>query len=477
MTPDRSLLKRIPAVDALLRAWAERTATVALSPPVRVALIREELDATRRGYLAGELGPEALAMDALIERLQARAAALPSPPLRRVINATGILIHTNLGRSPLSATAQQAVSRIQGGYCNLELDLTSGRRTSRLGRVRDLLRRVTGASDALAVNNNAAAVFLALHVLAARREVIVSRGELVEIGGSFRLPDIMAAGGVALREVGTTNRTRLADYEEAIGPQTAMLLKVHPSNFQISGYTQEVSTADLAGLAKRHDLVMMEDLGSGALDQHPGDFLRREPRVQAALAAGAGLVCFSGDKLLGGPQAGILLGDAAHIGPLRAHPLARVVRLDKLHLAALEATLLDYLAGEEELTRIPLYRMMRRGREELRRMGAELLARVQGVVGPWWNVRLVDTAAAAGGGSLPGETLPSVGLELSCTGGSTDALARHLRAGDPAIMGRIEQDRLVLDLRSLLEEDWTALGDLLAERLPAFEREAAGGKG
>jgi L-seryl-tRNA(Ser) seleniumtransferase len=468
MEPDRSLLKRIPSVDALLKEPGIEGLGDRYAPGTVVALIREELDDLRRALLAGGLAEAELEPGVVASHVVARAEHLPSPPLRRVINATGILIHTNLGRAPLSAGAQRAVAAIQGGYCNLEMDLGTGKRTSRLERVRDLLRRVTGAEEALAVNNNAAAIFLALHVLAAGREVIVSRGELVEIGGSFRLPDVMAASGARLREVGTTNRTRIEDYRRAIGEQTAMVLKVHPSNFAITGYTEAAATADLAELAHRHGLVMMEDIGSGALDQHPREFLREEPRVQESLRAGADLVCFSGDKLLGGPQAGVLLGGRELIERLRTHPLARVVRLDKLHLAALEATLLEYLAGAPGLERVPLYRLMRRDPQELRRLGADWIAAVSPSLPAGWRLELIDTRAAAGGGSLPGETLASVGVAIDSPGPSADALARHLREGDPAIVGRIEQERLILDLRSLLEEDWETLSAELAGRLDSL---------
>ncbi len=468
MEPNRSLLRSIPSVDALLKEPSVERLGERLAPGTVVALIREELDEVRRAALAGGLPEGALARSAVAARVAERAARLASTPLRRVVNATGILIHTNLGRSPLAAAAQQAVAAIQGGYCNLEMDLDSGKRTSRLERVRDLLRRVTGAEDALAVNNNAAAVFLALHVLAAGREVIVSRGELVEIGGSFRLPDVMAGSGAVLREVGTTNRTRLEDYRRAIGERTGLVLKVHPSNFEITGYTEAAGIAALARLAHDHGLPVMEDIGSGALAQHPHEFLRAEPRVQDSLRAGVDLVSFSGDKLLGGPQAGILLGGRALIERLRTHPLARVVRLDKLHLAALEATLLEYLAGERGLDRVPLYRLMRRDVEELRRLGASLIETVSPGLAAGWGLRLVDTRAAAGGGSLPGATLASVGLMIESPGPSADAVARQLRRGDPAIVGRIEQERLILDLRSLLEEDWQTLSVELAGRLSSI---------
>ena len=474
MTADRTSLRKIPPVDLLLIEVPIAALSGRLSHATLVGLIREELDATRRAYLAGELGAADLAGARIATRVATRASQLSSPPLRKVINATGILIHTNLGRAPLSAGAQQAVADVFAGYSNLELDLATGKRTSRLGRVRDLLVRVTGAQDALAVNNNAAAVMLALHALAGGKEVVVSRGEQVEIGGSFRLPDVIAASGARMREVGTTNRTRLSDYRTALADETAMLLKIHPSNYQIEGYTEAVSTGELAALAAEYGLIMLEDLGSGALEQHPRDYLKGEPRVQATLRAGADLVCCSGDKLFGGPQAGILLGRRDLIERLGTDPLARVLRLDKLHLAALEATLIEYLAGEAGLSRIPLYRLMSRPIGELRVRGEELILALRANLGDSWRLELIETEAAAGGGSLPGQTIPSIGVALARPAGSMEALARFLRMERPAIMGRIAQDRLVLDLRSLLEEEWEMLPGLLSERLSAFESQGEG---
>lgn len=474
MTVDHTRLREIPAVDLLLTEAPIAALGTQWSHATIVGLIREELDATRHAYLAGRIAPSALTGAEIAARVVRRAAQLSSPPLRKVINATGILIHTNLGRAPLSAGAQRAVADIYAGYSNLELDLETGKRTSRLGRVRDLLVRVTGAQDALAVNNNAAAVMLALQALAAGREVIVSRGEQVEIGGSFRLPDVIAASGACMREVGTTNRTRLSDYRAARGDRTAMLLKIHPSNFRIEGYTETVTTGELAALAAEYGLIMMEDLGSGALDQHPADFLVEEPRVQATLRAGADLVCCSGDKLFGGPQAGILLGRGDLIERLRTHPLARVLRLDKLHLAALEATLIEYLAGEAGVRRIPLYRLMSRSSDELRSRAEDLILALGANLGDSWTLELIETEAAAGGGSLPGQTIPSVGVAIDCEGSSMEEFARFLRMGRPAILGRIARDRLVLDLRSLLEEEWDLLPRLLSERIRAFETQSGG---
>jgi L-seryl-tRNA(Ser) seleniumtransferase len=467
-------LRRIPSVDALLREPALAELCRRLSHETVVALIRDELAERRRLFRAGGNDPDALAAAPIVAGVVARAAGWTTPTLRRVVNATGVLIHTNLGRAPLGAAAQEAVARAMAGYASLEMDLATGKRASRLTAVRELLRRVTGAPDALAVNNNAAAVYLALCALARGREVVVSRGELVEIGGSFRLPDIMEASGARLREVGTTNRTRLDDYAAALTPETGLVLKVHPSNFRLEGFTESVSTAELARLAHERGTLLVEDEGSGALWQHPIEARRDEPTVQGSLRAGADLVTCSGDKLLGGPQAGIVLGRADLIERLRAHPIARIVRLDKVHLAALEATLLEYLQGETGLARIPLWRMATRPVEELRGIADAMLRRLAPLAELDARAERIETEAALGGGSLPGETLPSVGLAITLGSGSLDALAQGLRGGDPAVVGRIEREQLVCDLRSLVEEEWDLLPELLIARLREL-REAGGG--
>ena len=472
----RQMLQALPSIDRLLR----EPQVIALEPrwghATCVALARETIAALRQRIRAGEAAAADLNPAAVAAEIAARAEHLTGPPLRRVWNATGILIHTNLGRAPLSAAAQEAVRRVAAGYASLEMDLASGRRTSRLRHVRELLCRVTGAEDALAVNNNAAAVFLTLIALAAGRDVIVSRGELVEIGGSFRLPEIMAASGARLREVGTTNRTRREDYAAAIGAETGLILYVHPSNYVISGFTESVPLAALAELARARGVPLLADLGSGALDQHPGAFLRDEPRVQRALAAGVDLLCFSGDKLLGGPQAGILLGGREWIARLQAHPAARVVRLDKLHLTALEATLLAYLGGPRGLEQIPLYRMLARSLDELRAVGETIVDELMRSAPSGWSAAVVPTRAAAGGGALPGEEVDSIGIEVTHPTHSVDAFARSLRMGDPALVGRIEQERLVLDLRTLAEDEHLALPALLAGRMRGLEAPAEGGE-
>jgi L-seryl-tRNA(Ser) seleniumtransferase len=470
MGEQQDSLRRLPAVDRLLRQPAVAALAGEFAHETLVALVRETLAELRGEILAGSCTEAALEEPSIAQAIVARSRELVRPSLRRVWNATGILIHTNLGRAPLSAGAQEAIARVAGGYASLELDLASGERTSRLGNVRVLLRQVTGAEDALAVNNNAAAVFLILHVLAAGREVIVSRGELVEIGGSFRLPDIMAASGARLREVGTTNRTRLDDYARALGPETGLILRVHPSNFVIAGFTEKPAPAELAELAHAHGTLFVEDLGSGALEQHPAGYLKDEPRVQTALHAGADLVSFSGDKLFGGPQAGIILGQPALVERLRAHPLARVIRLEKLLLCALEATLLEYVRGPAGIARIPLYRMLARPLAELRASAEGIAAALRPGLPRGFRCEVCETHAAAGGGSLPGATLPSIGIAIACEEGSLDAFARALRLGEPSIVGRIEHERLILDLRTLSEDEQGELAEHLHAHMRAFAK-------
>jgi L-seryl-tRNA(Ser) seleniumtransferase len=347
--------------------------------------------------------------------------------LRRTLNATGVIVHTNLGRAPLPEAALTRVLEIGRGYSNLEYDLYAGGRGSRQDHVAAILRRLTGAEGALVVNNNAAAVMLALAALAEGREVLVSRGELIEIGDGFRIPDVLARSGALLREVGTTNRTRAADYERAIGPETAVLLRVHQSNFRVVGFTEQPSVADLAAVAQRHRLPLVDDLGSGVLVH-----LEDEPSAKESLAAGADLVCFSGDKLLGGPQAGIVVGRADLVEALRRHPLQRALRADKLTLAALEGTLGLYLDPERALREVPVLRML----HEAVRARAERLAHAVGG-------EVEETIGRVGGGALPLSELPSFACAVE------EELAPKLRETDPAVVGVLRDGRLLLDCRTL----------------------------
>jgi L-seryl-tRNA(Ser) seleniumtransferase len=409
-------LRDLPSVDELTRG---------LDDPLAVDVARSVLERAREQIQKGS-DPGDLAA-----RLREELAAAYAPRLRRVLNGTGVIIHTNLGRAPLADKAIESVQEVARSYSNLEYDTTAGARGSRQDHVRDSLRRLTGAEAALVVNNNAAAVLLALAALAEGREVLVSRGELIEIGDGFRIPDVLARSGAHLREVGTTNRTRAADYEAAIGPETAVLLRVHQSNFRVVGFTEQPTVTELAQVARRHKVPLVDDLGSGALVD-VGD----EPSARGSVAAGADLVCFSGDKLLGGPQAGIVVGRAGLVERLRRHPLQRAVRADKLTLAALEATLRLALDSPDE---IPVLRMLREPLELVRRRAERLAQLVGGDV--------EQTVARAGGGSLPLTELPSFACAIE------EELAAPLRVADPPVIGIVRDGRLLLDCRTLTDAE------------------------
>jgi L-seryl-tRNA(Ser) seleniumtransferase len=387
------------------------------------------------------------------------AAGLCRPRPGRVINATGVVLHTNLGRAVLGAEAAAAVSAAAAGYGDLELDLDSGGRGNRLAPLREKLVILSGAEAALAVNNNAAAVLLALDTLARGREVLVSRGELVEIGGSFRVPEILERAGVRLVEVGTTNRTHPRDYEQAIGPDTALLLKVHRSNFEQRGFVAEVGLEELAEITRRHGIPLVEDLGSGTLTPVPGVELPAETLAPARLRQGADLVCFSGDKLLGGPQAGIVLGRSEIVEAMARNPLARALRLDKLGLAALDAVLRVLLEGRPE--RIPTLRALGADASELRARAEKLALRLGQRLGAAAGVTAEQERSAVGGGSLPGFELPTWVVALRAARGP-DALAARLREAPVPVLGRIRDDALLLDVRTLLDGDEADLEHALA---------------
>ena len=448
----------LPSIDRLI--GDERISALTPDYPVRAItdLAREELDAARRAITAGDPCPP---FDAIVSSLLERVAATVAPTIRPVINATGIIIHTNLGRAPLSDDAVAAMEAIGRGYSNLELDLDGGERGSRHVHLEELLRRVTGAEAGIAVNNNAAAVLLALSALAAGKEVIISRGQLVEIGGGFRIPEIMAQSGARLVEVGATNRTHVSDYEAAISESTAVLLRVHTSNFRVVGFTETVPLADLARLAHQRRLLLLDDLGSGCLLDTTRFGLAKEPTVQESLAAGADLVLFSGDKLLGGPQAGVIVGRSDLVAVLKRHPLARAARLDKAAVAALAATLRHYVKDEPAAT-VPVWRMI-----------AMPLPAIGARAGKWARAlgpaaRVVDGRSMVGGGSLPEESLPTKLLAIS--GGpalDVEAIARRLRLGEPAVIARIERGALLLDPRTVdPREDRALIAALRAAMSP-----------
>lgn len=444
-----SAFRALPAVDRVLQELRTLPEAGAYPHALTVEAIRLTLDDARRAIAAGEVIPS---LAELCNRAMARLRTWLEPTLRPAINASGVILHTNLGRAPLSRAALEAVRRVGEGYCNLEYDLEAGRRGSRHEHARRLLCRLTGAESALAVNNNASAVLLALSALARGREVIVSRGQAVEIGGGFRIPEVLQQSGAQLVEVGTTNRTYLRDYEAAITPQTAALLRVHRSNFALIGFVEDVALADLVALAHRHGLIVIDDLGSGTLLDTARFGLAHEPTVTESVQAGADVVCFSGDKLLGGPQAGLVVGRAEWIARMERHPLARAVRLDKMALAALEATLLHYLR-EEALREIPIWRMISEPAAHVRRR-ARRWQRALAAAG--LRASVVPSETAVGGGSLPGQTLPTWAVEVAWDGPAEEA-ARKLREGEPPIVPRIEGERLLLDPRTVLPEQEAVL--------------------
>jgi L-seryl-tRNA(Ser) seleniumtransferase len=446
--------KDLPGVDRLLRE-PEVVALVAEHGHTLVAAqARALLDGLRAQALAGTLAAAAVQPGALVQALAAQVQARLAPRMQRVLNLTGTVIHTNLGRALLADAALQQLLAMMAGPNNLEYDLATGGRGDRDSLVEELLCTLTGAEAATVVNNNAAAVLLTIAALARGRECIVSRGELVEIGGAFRMPDVMAAAGATLVEVGTTNRTHAADYERAIGPQTALLMKVHTSNYAVQGFTAAVDEAELAALAHARGLPLASDLGSGSLIDLAAYGLPREPTPQEKLAAGCDVVTFSGDKLLGGPQAGLIVGSKAAIARIRKYPLKRALRMSKLPLAALEATLRLYLRPERLAQDLPTLRLLTRSAESLHALATQLQPAVAAAVAPRFGVEVVALLGQIGSGSLPVERLPSAGLALvpaqkKGAGRALDELAAALRALPWPVVGRIADDRLLLDLRGL----------------------------
>jgi L-seryl-tRNA(Ser) seleniumtransferase len=451
-------LRRLPSVDWLVRHLQGREGTRSLSRARLTVAAREVLERERRRVRAeGGLPAD---LETLVERVRT-AGGEGAYSLRPVINATGVVLHTNLGRALLSEAAVARIGAVAAAYSNLELDLESKERGSRYAHVDALLRRLTGAEDALVVNNNAAAVLLALESLARGREVVVSRGELIEIGGEFRIPDIMQRSGARLREVGTTNRTHLRDYVQAIGPDTALLLKVHTSNYRVVGFTAGVSSRELAQLGRERGLPVMEDLGSGSLLDLSSHGFGDEPTVPQVVAAGVDLLCFSGDKLLGGPQAGIVVGRQELIQRLQKNPLNRALRIDKLTLAALEATLGAYEAGDA-LQTVPTLRLLTEPMGTIRSRARRLLA----ALGPELRSRLaatlLESTSQVGGGALPTVELPTLAVAVGADATHTRALDEALRRGTPPIIGRIAADRLLLDCRTILPDQVRSLAAALA---------------
>ena len=456
--------RNLPAVNEILTHLDPLTAQHGRD--VVVIAVRAELEDLRSRLkqgrtLNGDDAPEAVA-----GRVAERLTRTHRPKLVEVINATGIVLHTNLGRAPIAEEAAQAASRAASGYLNLELDLETGKRSSRQVAIREWVCRLTGAESATAVNNNAAATVIVLRAIAQGKEVILSRGQLIEIGGSFRIPDIMAVSGAILREVGTTNITRLADYERAITPNTGALLQIHTSNYRIGGFTKSVSLAELVALGKKHNIPVIDDTGSGALIDFSRFGFTGEPLTRQSITTGADLVLFSADKLLGGPQAGLIAGKNAWIARIEKDPLMRAFRLDKMTLAALETTLRIYLNEERALAEIPVLRMLSASLEELRAR-AELLATALKARSSRLDARPCEDVAFVGGGSLPDQSMKTWVVEVRVDGLGEEMLSQRLRAGSPAVMGRLRDGALVLDVRTIFAAQEAALVDRVVSAIEA----------
>jgi L-seryl-tRNA(Ser) seleniumtransferase len=448
--------RRLPSVDKIISDKRIKQLEESYPREFITELVRQQLKQERQSI---SIGKPAHSLDEVINSIHGNLSKLVNISLRPVINATGVVLHTNLGRAPLSKEAIAAMDAVARGYCNLEFELGSGVRGSRHSHIEQIICQLTGAEGALVVNNNASAVLLGLTALAKRKEVIVSRGQAIEIGGSFRIPDVMRQSGAKLVEVGTTNCTYIADYEQAISPRTAVLMRVHSSNFQVTGFTQTVTLEELIELGKKYDLPVFDDLGSGCFLDTTVFGLGEEPMVQKSITAGVGLVSFSGDKLVGGPQAGVIAGKKQYIDKLRKHPLARAARIDKVRLAGMTATLIHYIKGEAT-EKIPIWQMLSTRVEEIDRR-----ARM------WANVldglaEVVEGESMVGGGSLPGSTLPTrlVAIEgrVKNKGYNVQTLSRELRNQKVPVIGRISDDVLYLDPRSVLPEDDRTLVDILS---------------
>ena len=445
--------RNLPNVNSILENDAVQEIVSLYKRDWVVELVRETIDQARETISKGHACPT---LPEIISTIKDRVAFLTVQSPRRVINATGVIIHTNLGRSPLSDNAMEAALAASAGYSDLEFDLSSGRRGSRQSHLQSLLKEITGAEASLVVNNNASALLLGLSALADGKEVIVSRGEAVEIGGGFRVPDVMEQSGAVLIDVGTTNRTYVRDYANSLTPQTGVFLKAHASNFRVEGFTAEVSIGELVELGRVNDIPVIHDVGSGALLDTDKYGLAHEPTPQESISAGAGLVMFSGDKLLGGPQAGIISGDRVLVEKLSRHPLARAIRIDKISLASLTATLMHYLKGEAE-AKIPIWKMISAHPDQIRLRAQKWKESLQ------VDAEIIESKSAVGGGSLPGETLNSWSLAIDSAGvlGGAQALVTRLRENVPPIIARIEGDKVLLDPRTVMENEEDLVVDAL----------------
>jgi L-seryl-tRNA(Ser) seleniumtransferase len=464
MCPDQrqqDLLRRIPGVDYILELLKSDTSFADVPKSVKLAAVRNVTDSLRDAILAGDpnMSTAGTADREVLRRVKAAVELASTPNLRRTINATGVVVHTNLGRSLLAEQILPNLNGIASRYSNLEFDLAVGKRGSRYSAVEKLICEISGAEAAMVVNNNAAAVLLCLETIARGRKVIVSRGELVEIGGSFRIPDVMAKSGALLHEVGTTNRTHLKDYESAIDHETGLLLKVHTSNYSVVGFTADVRLQELVALGNKYQLPVMEDLGSGTFVDFSQYGLLREPTVQASVKTGADIITFSGDKLLGGPQAGIIVGQKAIVAKVKQNPLNRALRIDKMTLAALESTLRLYRDESRAVSVIPTLRMLLTPLSALDLQARRLSEQLATLDGDRLDVRILDLTSKAGGGSLPLLELPSKCVAVKIKNLSANAIEKAMRGHVIPVIGRIENDAFLLDLRTVQEDEITLIVD------------------
>jgi L-seryl-tRNA(Ser) seleniumtransferase len=445
---ESNIFRALPSVNDVLQTPILRDAITRYGHDRVAELVRGDLDERRRQLSSGQTELDGLSAAAIALTLSERLMREGGPRLRTVINATGIVLHTNLGRAPMASEAADAAKQAALNYVNLELDLETGNRSSRHDIVRDVLCRLTGAESAVLVNNNAAATVITLRAVAQGKEVVISRGQLIEIGGSFRIPEIMAVSGAILKEVGTTNITRLADYERAITPQTGALMRVHPSNYRVAGFTESTSLADLVSLGQRHRLPVIDDIGSGALVDFTSHGLEDEPVARRSIQAGADLVLFSGDKLLGGAQAGVIVGRRTFVDRIAKDPLMRAFRVDKMTLAALAATLAIFERGGAALNEIPILRMIREYPDRLRARAENLSRRLSALAG--LKTAVQEDHAFVGGGSLPDQRLRAWVVSVE-TAMSADELTRRLRTGAPAVLARIREGKVLFDPRTVFE--------------------------
>ncbi|MDQ1330819.1 MAG: L-seryl-tRNA(Ser) seleniumtransferase, partial [Thermodesulfobacteriota bacterium] len=460
----QAIIRKLPGIDHILELAKKDPELEKAPKAVLLQAARKVVEGLRAGILRGDQPPDEtdLADIPVLDKTREAVGNAMKLNLKRVINATGVVVHTNLGRSLLAEEAAVNLLAIATGYSNLEFDLVKGERGSRYSCVEEILCEISGAEAAMVVNNNAAAVLLCLETIARNRKVIVSRGELVEIGGSFRIPDVMAKSGAILKEVGTTNRTHLKDYISAIENDTALLLKVHTSNYSVVGFTASVTLKELVGLGSKHQIPVMEDLGSGTFIDFSKYGLMKEPTVRESVSAGADVITFSGDKLLGGPQAGIIVGKKDVLESIRKNPLTRALRIDKLTLAALESTLRIYRDPEKAVKSIPTLFMLTTPLMLIKKRADKLFRLLSKINDPALSIELADMSSKAGGGSLPLLDLPSRCIALKIGGISANALERNMRENTPPVIGRIEEDKFIMDLRTVQDNELNIIRDAVA---------------